>query len=128
MPFVLNPNALGKTKDQHEIKHFLLQVVRKAQFAMELDRFSPQPITNIHWNPNCPLMRIYIYKIYIYISPRENLSFYKQIPNSSMHIFIALTSFSVPMEGRPKTSHVYSYHCFFSPFGPPLPLAYKFIS
>lgn len=45
-----------------------------------------------------------------------------------IYIFIAITSFSVPMKGRPKTSHVYSYHCFFPPCGPPLPLAYKFIS
>lgn len=30
------------------------------------------------------------------------MAFYKQISNSSMHIFVAITSFSVPVKGRPK--------------------------
>lgn len=40
------------------------------------------------------------------LCPRANSTFYRQIPNSSMHIFVALTSFSVPVEGRPKHSQI----------------------
>lgn len=33
---------------------------------------------------------------------KSKLPFYKQIPNSSMHILKALSSFSVPMKGQPE--------------------------
>lgn len=40
------------------------------------------------------------------------MPFYKQISNSSMHIFVAITSFSVPMKAA-KTAHTHSCPCFF---------------
>lgn len=84
---------------------------RKAHWPWNLIDY-PQPTTNMHWNPNCPLVGEKKK------NPRENVTFYKQIPNSSMHIFSAITSFSVPMKGRPKPAHMYSYHCFLHCLGP----------
>jgi len=39
---------------------------------------------------------------------KSKLTFYKQIPNSSMHIPTALSSFSVPMKRQPRTAHARS--------------------
>jgi len=82
----------------------------KAQLAMESER-SPQLTTNTYWNPNCPLVKRKK------LCPRANMTFYKQISDSSMHIFVAITSFSVPMKGRPKQL-THSCPCFSHRAGP----------
>lgn len=62
------------------------------------------------------------------LCPRANMTFYKQISNSSMHIFVAITSFSVPMKGRPKQlTHTLVLASFITRAPPPPPQAY-FIS
>lgn len=97
-------------KNQYEIKYFILQVGRKAHWPWNLIDY-PQPTTNMHWNPNCPL-----------VGKKKKKSKRKrnilQIPNSSMHMFSAITAFSVPTKGRPKPAHMYSNHCFLHCWGP----------
>lgn len=91
-------------KNQYRIKHFTLQMGRRAQLAVEFDRF-PADCCSIPESqlPSC--------------GKGKNISKRKlsilQIPDSSMHIFIAITSFSVPMRGgqKKKQNLKYFVHC-----------------
>lgn len=93
VPFVLNLNASKRIS----MKLNILDCRRgkKAQLATAFDR-APPANHNHTSNPNCLLVKRNT------LCSRENSTFCKQIPNSSMHIFIAITSFPVPGKGWPK--------------------------
>lgn len=93
MPFVLNPNALRKVPMKLSIS--CCRRGERAQLALELEKSPRQLLTHI----GVPAA----------LSGKEKTSKSKfnisQIPNSSMHMFVAITSFFVPVKGRLKQTH-----------------------
>lgn len=89
---------------------------------MEFDRF-PQPITNIYWNPNCPLTK----------RKKKKMSRRKWIilqTNSKLvYAYIYCYHFIFcANEGAAKTISRVFLPLLFSAMWAPLPMAYKFIS